>query len=65
MPPCWGETRYLGCRFYLGLCFGKERGLLEYKADRLLLVKCCNNKMVKLPGESFYRTTIMQLTNKK
>ena len=31
----------------------------------LLLVKCYDNKMVKLPGGSYYRGSFMQLTNSK
>ena len=35
------------------------------KAIMLLLVKCCDNKMVKLPRFPFYRSPPTQLTSKK
>ena len=34
-------------------------------AIKRLLVKCYDNKMVKLPSGLFYRGSYMQLTNKK
>ena len=34
-------------------------------ADRLLLLKCYDRKMVKLPGCLFCRGALMKLTNKK
>ena len=47
--------------------FGKEKcpTKLKYviRACMLLLVKCYDNKIVTLPGGSFYRSSYMQLTN--
>ena len=39
--------------------------ILYNTADRQLLVKCYDIKMVKLPGGSSCRSSSMQLTNKK
>ena len=50
--PCYhgeGETCDLGCKFCLTLWVWIEKCKFACRANKLLLVKCYDNKMVKLP----------------